>query len=208
MKFPQIKLSTLIVLNLLAAGLLWLNVKEAVLARNELIMPLGWPNDAVMVFQEKWHEQRAAEGFSPQWGYVLSAALACNIVLAFSGLGFAYLLMERRSIRWSRPQRNTWWILAAVISILLAANSVNHMDTIEDMGFGQPFRAVFRIEWDMGANDLRVTWHLLYANLIADVCIAVWILLGTYAVCQKAFARRNKGAPVSLPAEKKAQSAV
>jgi hypothetical protein len=76
------------------------------------------------------------------------------------------------------------------------------------MGFGQPFRAVIRSEWDMGANVLHVTWHWLYANLIADVCIAVWILLGTYALCQKIFANNNKGALVPLPAEKKAPSAV
>jgi hypothetical protein len=205
-KFPQIKLSTLIVLNILAAGILWLNVKEAVLARNELIMPLGWPNDAVFIYQEKWHQTRASEGFSPEWGYAMWEGVACNIVLALSALGAAFLLLERKSLRWTKPARNTWWILAAVLVVLVALNMINRIfEGAPANGF--PFMSYSFILWRLSNEDhgLIEGWHP--TNLIANICIAAWTLLATYAFCQKLFAKNSKGAPASLPAKKEAQSA-
>lgn len=204
MRFPKFKLSTLIVLNLIAAAFLWLNVKELVLAPSNYIAPLGWPNDAVLLYQEEWHKIRAERGFIATWGEVMPARLAGNAVLFFSIVALAGVVLERKSIGWVRPARNTWWMLAAVASIFVALNVVKHSNALlEGPGYGFPF---LTYSWEKmmvdflsdEQSEFNTGWHL--PNLVANICVATWMLLGTYALCQKLFMKQMKGVPAAVPA--------
>jgi hypothetical protein len=215
-KFPQIKLSTLIALNLLAAGFLWLNVKDAVLGSNRYIAPLGWPNDAVLLYQEEWHKVRAERGFTPTWGEVMPAAMASNAVLLVTALALLYWVFERRRASRAPMHANTKWILAAVASILFALSIVKQSGSaLDGAGYGLPFLAYigddtsaatpFVYAWDDADWIAERGWYV--PNLIANVCVAAWVLLATYGVCQKIFLSKPVETPTALAASDSARGA-
>jgi hypothetical protein len=186
--FPKVKLSTLIALHVIAAGLLWLNVQESVLRNNALIVPLGWPNDAVMLYQEAYHQVRANSGFAPSWGEVDGAGLGANAICCLTILALVFAILEFKQLGFTRPARNTWWVLAAVLTVFCALNTISRSGNMTGLGFGLPFFVYAQVGWP---GLLIGEYNLLLGNLFANIATGVWLLLGTYFLCQKVFAKRK-----------------
>jgi hypothetical protein len=202
-RMPPISLSTLVAVHLVAGVWLWLNIGESIFGTNQYITPLGWPNDAVFFYQEAYHLLRAERGLAAGWGYVAWYNLAGNAIMFATCISAVFITLERRRLGLRVPQRNTLWIMAGVLALILAANICKRPDSFLDQhpgfgaGYGLPYIAYSQERWFGGAlsidpNEYASAWVLYSgwnpANLFTNLAVATWILFATYLICERRFA--------------------
>jgi len=203
LRMPPISFSTLLAVHAVAGVFLWLNIGESIFSTNHYITPLGWPNDAVIFYQEAYHTLRAERGLAPLWGYVSWYHLVGNAILFATCISVVFIALERKRLGLRPPQRNTLWIMAGVFAVMLAANICKRPDTFLDQnpgmgaGYGLPFITYSMERWMGNAlssdpNEYASAWVQFNgwnpANLFTNLAVAAWVLFATYLFCEWRFA--------------------
>ena len=95
MKLPrlQLHLSTLLIISLLAAGLVWLNVRARYYPVTTLLEFRGWPNP----YQSEWYDQ--PESFDWQWSNLWFNVAFCVTVLVVATFAIEWVTHKARAVK-------------------------------------------------------------------------------------------------------------